>query len=207
MKWELATNDQLLTIIKFDFNCPHSLLSGAVIEMLNRSMFDNIIADAVRKSVHLQIFENTYKIGLEDFMQNARMAIFSSIKNYQTGKGTSFFTFAYMVAKQSVFRIMESVQTIKRDTRNVVSYQAEMNDGENFEIMLEDKKTNVEHYVITKLFLEQLLKQVNPHQRTVVYLYLQGYNFREISERLGRGSFSTMSQAYNKAIRRMRKGA
>jgi DNA-directed RNA polymerase specialized sigma subunit len=102
---------------------------------------------------------------------------------------------------------MESVQTIKRDTRNVVSYQAEMNDGENFEIMLEDKKTNVEHYVITKLFLEQLLKQVNPHQRTVVYLYLQGYNFREISERLGRGSFSTMSQAYNKAIRKMRKGA
>jgi DNA-directed RNA polymerase specialized sigma subunit len=112
-----------------------------------------------------------------------------------------------MVAKQSAMRIMESIQTQKRDTRHVLSYQAEDKEEEDFENLLEDKKTSVEQYVVKKVLLEQLLSKVNNHQRNVVYLYLQGYTFREKAELLGRGSDNSMSQAYNSAIRRMRKGA
>jgi DNA-directed RNA polymerase specialized sigma24 family protein len=99
------------------------------------------------------------------------------------------------------------LQSKKRDTTHVTSIQNSTEQGDEFEIFLEDKQTNVENYVVNKVFIERLLKRVNKHQRAVLYYHLQGYTFNEISQILGRGNLQTMHQAYTLAIKKMRQGA
>lgn len=205
MKWHLATNEQLNTIIKYDSDCPLFLFRRAVEEMLSRNLFDRII----RRCFQI-VFGNEeriskiYKFDIDDFLQMGRMEIYRAIDKYKTGKGMNFLSFSFLVVKQDFIRQRNHMEAQKRDNQKVLSYHAKTNDETEF-LDFFKASLNVEKYVVNKVTIEQLLKKVNKHQRSVVLLRLKGYQFAEISEQLGRGCENSMSQAYNLAIKKLRK--
>jgi RNA polymerase sporulation-specific sigma factor len=207
LKWELATENQLLAIVNDDKNCPASLWSRAVVEMINRNLFDSLIGKVIHRVMNTGVVEQIHKMSFDDFLQIGRLEVWKLINRFNSQKGVKFTSFAYTAVKHEMIRQIEALETQKRDTRNVTSYQTKTLSGDEYEIFLSDKKIDVEQYVVNKITLEQLLKRVNKHQKTVLYYRLQGFTFEEISVILGRGSVTTMHQAYMNAIKKMRKGA
>lgn len=207
MKWENATDNQLWTIVNHDLDCPRSLWSGAVLEMVNRNLFDYLIADAIHHCMNVQVVDELYKMSADDFMQIGRLEIFKNFHRFNPNKGRKLTTFLYLIVKHELIRQMTALGAVKRDARNNISIQRKTAEGTQYEVFLPDKKIDVERYVVNKVTLEQLLKRVNKHQRTVLYYRLQGYTFEEISQLLGRGNVKSMHQAYTLAIKKMKKGA
>jgi RNA polymerase sigma factor (sigma-70 family) len=207
MDFENATDNQLWTIIKHDNDCPLSLLRGAVIEMLNRNLFDRIILHAALRVIKIDIVEKLYKMSKDDFLQIGRLEIFKRIQNYQYGKGQTVTSFIYMLVKHEMIKVLDKLEAKKRDNRKDISMESKLEDGKDFGVFLHDQKMNVEKYVINKLTVEDLLQKVNKHQRKVLYYRMQGYEFHEISELMHRGSAGSMSQAYRLALKKLRKEA
>lgn len=206
MDWTKASDKQLWTIAKYDPYCPPSLLRGVVIEMLNRGLWDRIINSCIHKQLKdVTQISQVFKLDAEDFYQIGRLAVYQSLDVFDPSRGKPFHQFVYLKVKNKIWTFFEWAQSQKRDARKVVSYHAKAKEDE-FETFLPDK-VNVERYVINKVTLEQLMKRISPHQKNVLNLRLKGFTFAEIAEILGRGTTSTMSQAYNLAIKKMRKGA
>lgn len=208
MNWTIATDKQLLTIVKFDQDCPHSLLSGAVTELLARGLFDRFIADCIhRVTGNIETVQHVHMVGLDDFMQIGRMEVIHALDDYDNTKGKAFTSFAYLKIKHRIIKEMEYLEAQKRDSRKVFSYHNETSEGTEIIELMIDRTNDVERYVINKVTVEQLLKRVNRHQRNVILHRLKGYTFAEISKLLGRGNDRTMFQAYKLGLQKMRKGA
>lgn len=207
MRYELATDNQLLTIIKHDKDCPHSLLSGAVLEVLNRGLFDQVIGDCLRRVIkNIKKFEQVHQVSSQDFMQMGRIFVLEALKRFKANKNKSFMSFVFLRVKHEFIKQVIHIEAQKRDNRKVCSYQVQTEQGDEIGDFF-PSKVNVETYVVNKVTLEQLLKRVNDHQRKVILYRLQGYTFTEISKLLNRGSLNTMEQAYRYGIEKMRKGA
>lgn len=207
MNWTIATDQQLIIITTYEYDCSPSLLRGAVIEMLNRGLFDRIIAKCVHTFVNLEMMERLHKISVEDFMQIGRIEVLKGLEEFDPSRGKNFMSFVFMKVKSQLIKEVTALSTIKRDCSNVMSYHQEMDQGNTFEQFLPDHKTNVEKYVVNKVTVEQLIKRLNKHQKKVILYRLQGYTFKEISEIFGRGTDRNMHQSYMRAIEKMRKGA
>lgn len=207
MKWHLADNNQLDTIIKHEYDCSPSLLEGAVIEMLNRGLFDRIIADCIHSIFKdVKKTEQIHGVGLEDFLQIGRIEVLNALRKFSPKRNKNFMSFVYLKVKGELINQIVALESQKRDNRKVSSYNKQI-DGTEIMEFFSDRKSNVERYVVNKVLIEQLLERVNEHQKKVIAYWLQGYTFKEISELMGRGTLSTMHQAYTFAIKKMRKGA
>lgn len=208
MKWNLATDEQLLTICKHDKDCPLSLMREVVTEMLNRNMFDALIRDRVHYYYKdMKKTEQWQKMGLDDFMQFGRMEVFKALNRFEPGRGHAFFSFAFLRVSSELCKLMSSQQMQKRDAKKVLSMHQETDKGDDFSNYFFDEKMNVEKYVINKVLVEQLLERVNERQRKVVLLRMAGYENQEIAEIIGEGSASSISQSFKYAKRKMKEGA
>lgn len=207
MRWEKASDNQLNIIIKYEYDCPLPLLEGAVIEMLNRGLFDRIIAECIHFiTKDIKKVEQVHCVGFDDFLQIGRIEVLKALKLFNPKRGKNFMSFVYLKVKSEIIKRIEALEAQKRDSRKVSSYNQQTEDGTEF-VEFFSSRINVEKYVINKVLLEQLLNKVNPHQRSVLTLKLKGYTFVEISEILGRGNYKSMHQAYKLALGKMRKGA
>lgn len=208
MRWNLATNEQLITIIKHDNSCPLSLLREAVIEMLNRSMFDALIGDRVHHQYRdLKKTELKQRWDKEDFMQFGRMVVFQAIDTFKPDKGMNFFSYAYLRVGSELSKLKDTQQRKKRNASQMYSLNSKTANGSEFVEFFYDHKINVEKYVVNKVLIEHLLERVNARQRKVVLLRLLGYEGAEIAEIIGEGTPGSISQSYKLAIRKMRRGA
>ncbi|WP_447579912.1 hypothetical protein [Acinetobacter baumannii] len=207
MNFRKASDQQLDVIIKNEYDCSPSLLRGAVLEMLDRGLFDKMIADITHKiTCNVKKTEQIHGIGMQDFLQIGRMEVLFSLEKFNPSMKNSFFSFLYLKVRNIIVKTMQHVEYQKRDNRKVSSLNIELDDGTEIIEFINDNKTNVEKYVLNKVMLEQLIKKVNKHQKIVLSYRLQGYQFAEISELLGRGNDRSMYQAYMNAIQKMRKG-
>jgi RNA polymerase sigma factor (sigma-70 family) len=182
MKWELATNDQLLTIIKDDIYCPTHLLSGVVDEMLKRNMFNNLIRKAIKRRFHLiEIACQKLCMNKEELLQILNIEIWERVAKYKQGK-SPFGYFAYL-AVYSKLRETERLFDFGRKKTLLYQSSMEMEVGENQR--LEDclpAKTNVEQMVIEKITFEEKISVLSPGEKDVFLLYVKGYSFTEIAE-------------------------
>ncbi len=207
MNFTIATDHQLLTIIKHDKNLPSSLLRGAVIEMLNRGLFDSLIADCILKTFpNLVETEKKLKIDMDDFMQIGRETVYKALERYNSKKGMAYTSFAYLAVKSELLKVQKSFTYKKRDISKVTSMNNTFSDGEEYAELFADS-TNVEKYVVNKIMAEQLLTRINEHQKKVVLYKLQGFSFSEIAEILGGGKSPSVFRSYKRAIENMREGA
>lgn len=208
MRYEIATDHQLLTIIKHEKDLPSSLLRGAVIEGLNRGLFDSLIADCIRKIFpDLKTTEQKQKMSLEDFMQLGREYTFKALERYNPKRGMNFMSFVHLRVKGEMHKLRQGFMYQKRDASKVVSMNNQTDEGTEYAEFFRDPYTDVEKYVIDKVLAEELLNKVNDYQRQVVLYRLRGYELKEIVNFLGKGTVKTLSVTYKRAIENMRKGA
>lgn len=207
MDYTKATNEQLETITRYDLDCSPSLLRGVVEEMLNRNMFDRVIVDCFHKVIgSIEWMNDAYKLDMEDFLQIGRMMIFKSVNRFEQGKGMSFTSFIFLRVQQEFSRTVDFLKSKKRDCNNDLSYNAESSEGEQY-ISFLPCSVNVEKYVINKLTVEEMLEEINEHQKKILFLRMEGYTFKEIGDKLGGVSHQAIIQSYQRAINKMRKGA
>lgn len=208
INWTIATDNQLLTIIEHEKDLPSSLLRGAVIEGLNRGLFDSLIADCIRRIFpDLKLTEQMQKMSLEDFMQLGREYAFKALERYNPKRGMNFMSFVHLRVKGEMYKLRQGFQYQKRDANKLVSMNNKTDEGTEYAEFFRDPYIDVEKYVIDKVLAEELLSRVNEHQQKIVMYRLQGYELNEIAEILGRGTASTISGSFYRAIENMRKGA
>lgn len=202
-RFDLATNKQLMTILRFDNTIPTPLLDGLVNEALRRGLFDKPIISVIN-----YIFKGINKglsMDFDDLMQIGRIGVCKAVSRFETGK-CSFFTFAYLRIKSEICHELQRATAKKRGYNKTLSTETEVGETATLMTYLPDK-VNVEEYVIRKVLLEERMKMLSKHQRAVVELRSQGYKFCEIAEILGKTSISadrSLSATYGLAIKRMR---
>lgn len=207
MRYEIATDHQLLTIIKHEKDLPSSLLRGAVIEGLNRGLFDSLIADCILTTFpDLVEMEKKLKIDMDDFMQIGRETAYRALERYDNKKGMTYTSFVYLRVRSELTKVQQGFRYKKRDASKVTSMNNTFSDGVEYAELFADQ-TNVEKYVMDKIMAEELLSYANPQQKKIVLYWLQGYTFDEIAEMTGNKYRTTVFRSYKRAIENMRKGA
>lgn len=209
MDYTKATNEQLETIIRYDNTIPNHLLVGVVEEVLNRNLLDNYIAKIIRTVIKgVDKVEKIYQMSMDDFLQLGRTKVYELAKEFDSTKGVTFTTFIYKPLANRYMKWIEKETAEKRDESKVISYSLLDNTGKELVDGFIDYRTNVERYVVNKLFVEQVLNQsrLSSRQKEVLEYRLQGLKNEEIAKKIGAG-FKSVSKSYYTAIEKIRRVA
>jgi RNA polymerase sigma factor (sigma-70 family) len=182
VKWELATNEQLLLIIKEDKDCPKQSLRGVVMESLDRGLFnkliywvfDNLMKDW-RKTVQAWNMEN------EDILSMGYCGVLQALNRWEPGK-SSFKSFAYMNIRSEFTHAMDQENTKKREiNKHTESYDVETSEGEPV-VSFFSGPVNVEKEAIRNVEYQSKMNQLTELEYKIVTLFLEGYRFSEINQ-------------------------
>lgn len=144
------------------------------------------------KDLVVKISRGYFLVGgdLEDLIQEGMIGLYKAIKGYSGHKETTFKTFAVICIKHQIQTAIKRANTNKnKPLSQAVSFQnftgAENEDFLPVELVFES--TPFER-VIDKENFERLKTVIKDHlsdmEIKVLKLYLQGYSYKEISERL-----------------------
>lgn len=206
MRYEIATDNQLLTIIKHEKDLPSSLLRGAVIEGLNRGIFDKVLAKVMYTTVNPEQLDRTFGIGEDDLLQIGRIEVIKALDTFDGTKGKNFMSFVYQSVKCEFLNQVTVLYAAKRDCSKTISYNKESTSGVTLEYFLPDKNQNVERYVINKITVESLMEQLSDKEMKMIEYRMNGYTYPEIGEVFGK-NYRTIHRSIKEAYKKMRIGA
>lgn len=202
MKWNLATDEQLQNIIKFDFDCPRSLLSEVVGEMLKRNLFDGLIVKMInRRFKSLSIACDKLATDRDELIQEGNIEIWKCLSKYQPGR-SSFANYCSL-RLISLFRDME--KAIEADKRGVLLSSCSLYTPLYEDVTLAEVFAcgkNVESMVIKKISLEEKFSILKENERRTIHLYSQGYCLDEIAD-IEHISKSGVSRRIKKIIKKL----
>lgn len=143
----------------------------------------------------------------DDLIQEGMIGLFKAIRDFRVDKDASFYHFADLCITRQIYHAVEASQRKKHLPLNTyISLNAQMGQGEEdtFLDLLESfENSNPEQLLIeredTRAIHEKLRKALSEFERQVVQLYLQGLNYRQIAERLGK-----QPKAIDNALQRIR---
>ncbi|WP_409297722.1 sigma-70 family RNA polymerase sigma factor [Peribacillus sp. SCS-26] len=184
MKWQSATNEELMLIIKDDKSCPAHLLHGVVHESLERGLFNKLIYWVFqklmkdwRKTVEAWNMEN------QDILSIGYCGVLIALSRWKPGK-SSFKTYAYLNIRSEFIHLLDAENTKKREiNKHTSSYDVPMESGEPL-ITTFSSKSNVEKAVIRKIAFETKLCMLDPQEKDILIMFLRGYSFREIGKQV-----------------------
>lgn len=139
----------------------------------------------------------------EDLIQEGMIGLFKAIRDYDTGRDASFFTFADLcISRQMYTAIQASGRKKHAPLNSYVSLYGtqEGNQGDGDSRMLEntiivDQETNPEELLIARENLEMLEqkieKELSAFERQVLDLHLTGMSYIQIAKVLGKDEKST----------------
>lgn len=139
----------------------------------------------------------------EDLIQEGMMGLLSAIRNYDSGRETSFRTYAEICIKS---RLLSAIKSATRDKH------APLNDYVSLEFLLSGKKQantlsfsrEIEEQVLAKESAEQLssdfINYLSKFEAEVLGLYLKGLSYNEIALEVSRPE-----KAVDNAVQRIRK--
>ena len=136
-----------------------------------------------------------YLIGgdTDDLIQEGMIGLFKAIREYQPGHEASFYHFADLCIARQMYTAVEASNRKKHAPLN--SYISLYDDP--------DADENPEHLLIGKENIEQKLemlsKKLSKMEKQVFDYMLEGLNYRQIAERMGKSP-----KAIDNAIQRMR---
>jgi len=130
----------------------------------------------------------------DDLIQEGMIGLFKAIRDYNEDKETSFYSFADLCVSRQIYNAIEASQRKKHQPLNTyVSLNADIDD--EHEISLLDVLTSIESLNPEQLLIdrenlaaveEQIDKRLSSMEKEVIQHYLQGMNYHQIAEILGR---------------------
>ncbi|TYR75567.1 sigma-70 family RNA polymerase sigma factor [Rossellomorea vietnamensis] len=200
MRYHTATNQQLRVIISSDHTIPTDLLVGVVEEVLNRGQLDKLIADSIYSVIGRR--QKTGRYEFEDLMQIGRREAFLASKKYRPDRGKTFTSFAFSVIKHEIIKYIVTQEAQKRDDSKTFRYE-QLEEP----IELPDYRTNIERYVVNKLYYQQMVN--HPHlsdiQKKVIVMRLHDKSLQEIADVLHIKDCRNVSQIYLRGIKKLRR--
>ena len=151
-----------------------------------------------------------YLIGAEkeDLIQEGMIGLFKAIRDFDATKEVSFYHFAKLCISRQMYHAIEASQRLKHAPLNsYVSFFEETGKegGITLEDVLEaDTDQDPEKLLILREsyrdFYEGLEQRLSPMEKQVCELYLQGQNYHQIADILGKSS-----KSIDNALQRIRK--
>lgn len=147
---------------------------------------------------------NMYILGAEeqDLIQEGMIGLFRAIKDYDSGRDASFFTFADLCISRKMYNAIEASKREKHTPlNNYVSLYAS-NDDENrdgktifMDLLSAGEISNPENLLIDKENVEQIEnlveQELSSFEKQVFDLYITGMKYTQIAKVLGRDEKST----------------
>ena len=151
-----------------------------------------------------------YLIGAEkeDLIQEGMIGLFKAIRDFDATKEVSFYHFAKLCISRQMYHAIEASQRLKHAPLNsYVSFFEETGKegGITLEHVLEaDTDQDPEKLLILREsyrdFYDGLEQRLSPMEKQVCELYLQGKNYHQIADILGKSS-----KSIDNALQRIRK--
>jgi RNA polymerase sigma factor (sigma-70 family) len=184
MRYELASNDQLETIINSDNDCPTHLLSGVVLEMIKRRLLDGIILYSAKKTYKnvIYVLERILQMDDEEFIHVGHIYILKRLEGFKPGTRT-LKTYLIMCLQSKFAKMIRDAQVLKRKS-NLHTQRVDVL-PEFVQTRIFRDHANVEKEVINKIMMEEALAQMKPNERKAICLELMGYQKSEIKIMLG----------------------
>ncbi|MBD5463621.1 MAG: RNA polymerase sporulation sigma factor SigH [Lachnospiraceae bacterium] len=141
----------------------------------------------------------------EDLIQEGMIGLFKAIRDYDTGRDASFFTFADLCVSRQMYTAVQAAGRQKHTPLNTyISLYANASEnggaegGEEWELidsMLSQSERNPEELLIDREnveLLEKIIeKELSSFENQVLDLYLTGMKYSQIAKVLGRDDKST----------------
>lgn len=149
-----------------------------------------------------------YLIGGEndDLIQEGMIGLFKAVQDYRSEKDVSFYHFAELCINRQMYTAVEASQRKKHTPLNTyvpLDAGQEGKDGRYLEAGNQPQTLDPETLFISQETVRQLLKQANEQlsrmERQVLALYLEGMNYHQIAEHLGK-----TPKAVDNALQRIR---
>lgn len=129
----------------------------------------------------------------DDLIQEGMIGLFKAIRDYDSKKEASFFSFAELCITRQMYSAVEASNRKKHVPLNTyISFDAKDSmDGKPLaETLTADMMENPEQLVIAqeniRIFLENIKKRLSMMEQTVLEEYLSGLNYHQIAEKLGK---------------------
>lgn len=141
----------------------------------------------------------------EDLIQEGMIGLFKAVRDYDTGRDASFFTFADLCVSRQMYTAIQAAGRLKNAPLNsyvslYVDYTQKM-DGESTEEMklinnlISPSEQNPEALLIDRenvQHMEEVIqKELSAFEKQVLDLYLTGMKYGQIAKVLGRDEKST----------------
>ena len=137
----------------------------------------------------------------DDLIQEGMIGLFKAIRDYDSGRDASFFTFAELCISRQMYSAVQAAGRMKHIPLNsyISLYGSSVENGEdergNVIANLADQGLNPEDAVIDKENVEQLEKcmeqELSSFEKQVLDLHITGMSYGQIAKVLGKDEKST----------------
>lgn len=143
----------------------------------------------------------------QDLIQEGMIGLFKAVRDYDSGRDASFFTFAQLCVSRNIYSAVQKSGRKKHAPLNFYTsiYGSDSgHDGEGFseggfyngmELMADGEASNPEEILISQENMEQLQKyiedELSPFETQVLELHITGMGYVEIAKVLGRDEKAT----------------
>ncbi len=140
----------------------------------------------------------------EDLIQEGMIGLFKAIRDYDTGRDASFFTFADLCVSRQIYTAIQAAGRQKHAPLNTYislyssSSDKEMEQGDEWKLInsiISKKEQNPEEMLIDRENVELLEKAIDEElsgfEKEVLDLYLTGMKYGQIAKLLGKDDKST----------------
>ena len=151
----------------------------------------------------------------EDLIQEGMIGLFKAVRDYDSGRDASFFTFAQLCISRQMYTAVQASKRKKHLPLNTyVSLDSQEDGGEQkgqeqplVELLADRTKLNAEELVLDKErvdYLERAMeKELSEFEKQVLDLYRTGMNYSQIARVLGRDEKAT-DNALSRAKQKIR---
>lgn len=148
-----------------------------------------------------------YLIGgeTEDLMQEGMIGLFKAVRDYDTEKSATFFSFAELCITRQIYSALQASNRKKHSPlNNYISFSShDEAEGMHLEEIISSQNISPEQMMIEKElkeeFFSKLEEKLSQMEKKVLYLYLEGSSYIQIAKALG-----TSSKSIDNTLQRIR---
>lgn len=125
----------------------------------------------------------------DDLIQEGMIGLFKAVRDFKDDCDSSFFNFARLCINRQLYSAIQASNRKKNIPLNsYISFSQKEEEGKNFEEILGEDSLSPEQLIIEQEKFEDLTRQVDKllskMERQVLDLYLDGYNYIQIAEKM-----------------------